>query len=70
MFKCYASGIQSGQYKLFVIYCIISCTIFCFNFRDYRPQYEKLKKEKEEENKKQSEEQLSRLHKDMAEKGI
>jgi hypothetical protein len=39
-------------------------------FRDYRPQYEKLKKEKEEENKKNTEEQLSQLHKDMAEKGI
>lgn len=37
--------------------------------RDYRPQYEKLKREKEEEKQKQTEEQLSGLHKDMAEKG-
>ncbi|CAG2217521.1 GPN [Mytilus edulis] len=37
--------------------------------RDYRPQYEKLKREKEEEKQKQTQEQLSQLNKDMAEKG-
>lgn len=38
-------------------------------YRDYRPQYEKLKREKEEEKQKQTQEQLSQLNKDMAEKG-
>ena len=41
--------------------------IWIYISRDYKPEYERLRKEKEEEELKQKEEQLERLRKDIQE---